>query len=362
MIESEKISQDQNLEEEFNKNTHLFKKTWKYAEELSIWNQFGAAATAAEFAFAKQPFIAVPAIYVDVASGLGGIFQKTSEGTVQIGDFISFGSSLASFAGGYAMLASIGIEKTAVGLRLITFAEAATPIGFGLVALGTAIDNYPIIVTKFNELKNELQTNTAALLPQDSESQKFVIEDSQFHLDVQLSYGFRPPKSQALYRVDGVLGSSLKINILASGIKDLEDEQIWEKSELKNDSTLLKNFNILEPENYEIFSLKENQNVSILKTQEQFVGIKDSEPFHFQFPILKKENKILAISEILENNEGQNNRLFHVEASSEAPYCGDIIKQRNGDSLLYVCIVANKTDPTSEQIEQYITQRFNNEW
>lgn len=157
--------------------------------------------------------------------------------------------------------------------------------------------------------------------------------------------------------VDGVLGSSLKINVIAAGLKDLEDEQVWEKSELKNDSTLLKTFNILEPENYQIFSLKENENVSILKIEEQFVGIKDSEPFHFQFPILKKEDKVLTISEILENNQ-----LFHIEAITDAPHCGDIIKQRNGDSLLYVCIVANKTESTSEQIEHYIAQRFNNEW
>lgn len=199
MTTSEKMTENKDLENEYKKNANILKNTWQSVQELSIWTQLAASATIAEFLFAKQPFVAVPAIYLDVASGLGGIFQKSGDKSLQIGDFISFGSSLASFAGGYAMLASIGIEETAVGLRLATFAEAATPFGFGLVALGTIIDNYPLIIRKFNELKTEIQTNNAAVLPHDIESQKQVIEDSQFHLDLQLSYGFRPSKSEPLY-------------------------------------------------------------------------------------------------------------------------------------------------------------------
>lgn len=361
MAISETTIQQQELEEEYKQNANILKNSWSAVENLSVWTKLGAVATFAEFAFAKQSFVAVPAIYTDVTASLGNIFQHTNEDKLNKADFFTLGSSLSSLVGGYSVLASNGIETTVTGIRLASFAKSMSWLGVGLAATGFIINNYPEIVIKVNQFKDNLDT-TYNILPKDLETQHQTIENSQFHLDVSLSYGFRPPKTQALYRVDGVLGSTIKINVLAAGLKDLEDGEIWQKSEVKNDSPLLKRFNILEPENYQIFSLKENQDVAILKTEQQFIGIKDSEPFHFQFPILKKENKILALSEILENNAFESKQLFHVEVTSEPPYCGDIIKQRNGDSLLYVCIVAGKADPSTEQIDQYITQRFNNEW
>jgi hypothetical protein len=111
-------------------------------KEANKWTQLAWGATALEFAFARAPLISMPAVVLDVGGGFGNLLQKLHSGKVKASDVTGMGSSLVSFAGGFAMAASLGIEATIIGAKLVRIASLATPLGIGLLAVGYAIDHH----------------------------------------------------------------------------------------------------------------------------------------------------------------------------------------------------------------------------
>jgi hypothetical protein len=111
-------------------------------KEADKWTQLAWGATALEFAFAKAPLISMPAVVLDVGGGFGNLLQKLHSGKVKASDITGMGSSLVSFVGGFAMAASLGIEATLIGAKLVRIASLTTPLGIGLLAVGYAIDHH----------------------------------------------------------------------------------------------------------------------------------------------------------------------------------------------------------------------------
>ena len=166
-----------------------------------------------------------------------------------------------------------------------------------------------------------------------------------------LVYLFRPVQSVPLYRVDGVTGEALKIKIVAASLKDVETNPLWKNQPITYDP------DIFHHEELQLFCLTDYPDICVLKNENKFVGIKNSEPHPFQFPLLEREENVIAAREIFDDIRDEQD-LFRTEYHSKPPHCGDFVKQFDGSSLLYLCIVWGKPEPTLQEIESYLTSYY----
>lgn len=408
----------------------------------SIWSQLYWPITFLETAFVKVPFISAPAVITDVGLGIGNLAEQYNLESVKPSDIIDFGSSIVSFVGGYAYLASIGIESTVIGMNLIKIGKATTPIGLGLFVGGYVLDyavdhapefidwlgegysqlkeNHKVASAQFDFTKDKLTQylgeNLFELLNDSShknldkaiyqnEKGEFVFNfdylDPNNHLGLKEKLKIAPDwlldflkntkdnfsfieevmylnatdssrlkneqeknnsyqesdfhfdKSRPVYRVDAHKLSDSGLKILAADLKDLDNNLVWIKKDAEAIKESLPNLEFDFSQEVTVYNLK-NTSFFIVAKSDSFAFIKNSQILNLQFPIIQKENKILALKDTISKNDNSN-KIFKFFHKSEAPHCGNFVKHAFGVDLFYYCIYQNKAEPSIEQINNHLS-------
>lgn len=109
---------------------------------FEIWTQLAVVTTLFEYVFQRVPLISTPAVILDVGGGFANLFQKAQEDKVKASDVTGAGGSLVSIVGTFAMSASLGIEATLIGAKMLRIAALTTPINIGLFGLGYILDHH----------------------------------------------------------------------------------------------------------------------------------------------------------------------------------------------------------------------------
>ena len=152
-------------------------------KQSDIWTKLTISTTILELFFSKIPFISTPNAILDVGGGFGNLFEKINSKDVMPSDIVGLGNSLVGFVGAFSIGASLGIETTLIGIKLIRIANLTTPIGVGLFALGYILDHrteiiqyvgnegyellkeqYAIAINKFEETKGALKMHLGEAL------------------------------------------------------------------------------------------------------------------------------------------------------------------------------------------------------
>ncbi len=146
--------------------------------DTDIWTRLAIGTTFLEFSFSKVPLISIPNAILDVGGGLGNLFQKINSEEVKPSDIMGFGNSLVTFIGTFSITASLGIEASQIGVKLIRISKLTTPISLGLFTLGYILDHheeikeyvtgpgydllkeqYTVALNKFEETKGALKAH-----------------------------------------------------------------------------------------------------------------------------------------------------------------------------------------------------------
>ncbi len=179
---SKELTSDVEFNDAFDKDQTWFITQFKYLlniyKNLEVWTQLSVATTGLELAFSKVPLISIPNSILDVGGGLGNLFEKINSKDVMPSDVAGLANSFMTFVGAFSISASLGIETTLIGAKLIRIATLTTPVSIGLFALGYILDHhkeikeymsneayellkeqYAIAVNKFEETKDALKTH-----------------------------------------------------------------------------------------------------------------------------------------------------------------------------------------------------------
>lgn len=412
---------------------------------MSIWTELSIPITLLETVFVRVPFVAAPAVITDVGLGIGNLAEQYNLESVKPSDIIDLGSSIVSFVGGYAYLAAIGIETTAIGMNLIKIGSSTTSIGWGLLIGGLVLDyavdhapefidwlgegysqlkeNYKDASSQFDSTKNKLiqffgeklfnilnnanHENLDKAIYQ-NEKGEFIFDfdylDPNNHLGLKEKLKIDPSwlldflkntkdnfsfikealylnatdsicleneqeknnsyqesdfifdKSRAVFRVDAHKLSDSGLKILALDLKDLDNNLVWIKKDVETIKDSLPNLELDSPLEATAYNLK-NTSFFIVTKGDGFAFVKNSQILNLQFPILQKENKILALKDIASKDDNSN-KIFKFSHKSEAPHCGNFVKHAFGPDLFYYCIYHNKAEPSIGQINNHFSNIF----